>query len=244
MSAGSPSSSPPQRRWTFASTNGSCRVTFRSRASSTAASTLPSRGPARATSGWTSACCGPSRYSRSPPQADRRKLSRRASCVCSSTPTSRHGRRGTTTRPSLPQPPVHGSCTSTTAASPAPRSTTAPPDSTHPSSCHRSGTSTDCRRACARVRSSTRARSGAGRSSPEQTMSATASPLSVSTPAVSSNRRRPVPLRPGRSGSPGPTRTEDHFDLATAAPPSAKLARAPKVRAPGRRPAGRARRSR
>src|SRR6476661_1083722 len=49
-----------------ASTNGSCRVTFRSRASSTAASTQRSRGPDRATSGWTSGCCGPNRCSRSP----------------------------------------------------------------------------------------------------------------------------------------------------------------------------------
>ncbi len=49
-----------------------------------------------------------------------------ASCTCSSTPTSRPGRRGTTSRPSLPRPPVHGSCTSTTAGLPARRSTTAP----------------------------------------------------------------------------------------------------------------------
>ena len=69
-SAGFPSSSPLRRRWTSASTNGSCRVTFRSRASSTAASTRLSRGPDRATSGWTSGCCGPNRYSPSPPPAE------------------------------------------------------------------------------------------------------------------------------------------------------------------------------
>ena len=102
----------------------------------------------------------------------------------SSTPTSRLGRRGTTTRPSLPKLPVHGSCTSTTAALPAQRSTSAPSVSTHPSSCHRSGTSTGCLRAYARARSSTRVRSGAGRSSLAQTMSATASPLCASTPAT------------------------------------------------------------
>jgi DNA-binding transcriptional LysR family regulator len=42
-----------------------------------------------------------------------------------STPTSRRGRPGTTTRPSSPTRPGHGSCTSMTAASPAPRSTIA-----------------------------------------------------------------------------------------------------------------------
>ena len=68
-SAGYPSSSPARRRWISASTNGSCRVTFRSRASSTAASTQRSRGPDRATSGWTSNCCGPSHCSPSRPLA-------------------------------------------------------------------------------------------------------------------------------------------------------------------------------
>ena len=59
-SAGSPISSPLRRTWTSASTNGSCRVTFRSRASSTAGSTPLLRGPDRATSGWTSGWFGPS----------------------------------------------------------------------------------------------------------------------------------------------------------------------------------------
>ena len=58
------------------------------------------------------------------------------------------------------------------------------------------------------VRSSTHLRSGAGRSSLAQTMSAIASPLYASTPATRSNQRPPVPLRPGRTGFPRPTRTE------------------------------------
>ena len=45
--------------FTSASTNGSCPATCRSRASSTAGSTRRSRGPARAMTDWTSACCGP-----------------------------------------------------------------------------------------------------------------------------------------------------------------------------------------
>jgi DNA-binding transcriptional LysR family regulator len=80
----------------------------------------------------------PSRYSPLPPPADQKQPSWRASCAYSSTPTSRLGKRGTTTQPSSPKPPVHGSYTSTTAASPAQRCTTAPSESTHPSSCHRS----------------------------------------------------------------------------------------------------------
>ena len=51
---------------TFASTNGSCPVTFRSGASSTAGSTRRSRGPARAMIDWTSVCSGPNRSSPSP----------------------------------------------------------------------------------------------------------------------------------------------------------------------------------
>jgi hypothetical protein len=69
-----------------------------------------------------------------------------------------------------------------------------------PCSCHRSGTSIGCLRASARARSSTRVRSGAGRSSPAQTTSAKASPLCASTPATRSSRRPHEPFRPARSG--------------------------------------------
>jgi DNA-binding transcriptional LysR family regulator len=140
--------------------------------------------------------------------AVRRRQSRRASCACSSTPISRLGRRGTTTRPSSPTPPVHDSCTSTTAALPAQHSTIASPASMHPSSCRRSGIWTDCLRVCARAPSLIPARCGAGLSSRARTMNARASPRCGSTPATPSSRRPRGPLQAGRSGFRQRTRTE------------------------------------
>ena len=133
----------------------------------------------------------------------------RTSCACSSTPTSRRGKRGTTTRPSLPTRPVHGSCTSTTAALPARAfhdhavRLNAPVlmspkryfDRLPREPAHAPG-----RRPVLH--------SGAGRSSRAQTMSARASPLYASTSSARSDQRPPIPLRPDRSGSPRPTRTE------------------------------------
>ena len=70
-----PDELPASQPWTSASTNGSCPVTFRSGASSTAGSTRPSPGPARAMIDWTSACSGPNRSSPSPLPGERQDRS-------------------------------------------------------------------------------------------------------------------------------------------------------------------------